>query len=95
MKPTTKQKQMAAFFDGLAHPRRQMILQVLRETGRGGLPFHRLQARTGLSPATLSFHLGKMDSGQILSRRIKGPETWLSLNPAPFAIFSTPALAAL
>jgi len=80
MKPTDKHKKSAVFFDALAHPRRQMILQVLEEVKAGGLPFHRLQARTGLSAATLSFHLGKMNAGGILQRQIKGPETWLSLN---------------
>ncbi len=94
MKPTPKQKNMAVFFDALAHPRRQMIIQVLQETGHRGMPFHRLQKRTGLSPATLSFHLGKMNAGEILNRKIKGPETWLSLDPTPFARFSTPPVLA-
>ena len=94
MKPTDKHKKMAKFFDALAHPRRQIIVQVLQKTGRRGLPFHRLQSRTGLSPATLSFHLRKMDAGQILTRRIKGPETWLSLDPTPFLTMETPMVAA-
>jgi len=94
MKPTEKHKHMAKFFDALAHPRRQMIIQILQETGRRGLPFHRLQGRTGLTPATLSFHLRKMDDGKILNRKIKGPETWLSLDPAPFLSMETPMVAA-
>ncbi len=90
MKPTNKHQKAAAFFDALAHPRRQMILQVLREVSAEGIPFHRLQWRTGLSAATLSFHLGKMNAGGILRRKIKGPETWLSLNYGAFSRFSTP-----
>jgi DNA-binding transcriptional ArsR family regulator len=93
MKPTDKHKYMARFFDALAHPRRQMIIQVLQETGRRGLPFNRLQSRTGLTPATLAFHLRKMDDGQILNRKIKGPETWLSLDPTPFLTMETSMVA--
>ena len=91
MKPTAKQKSMAALFDALAHPRRQMLFQVLQESGREGLAFHHLLKRTGLTPATLAFHLKKMQDGQILIRKIKGVETWVSLNLAPFARFPLPA----
>ena len=90
MKPTAKQEVLASFFNALAHPRRQMIFQVLRDTGREGIPFYRLQRRTGLTRATLSFHLRKMGEGRILHRKIKGPETWYSLNTAPFSLFQVP-----
>jgi len=90
MKPTAKQEVLASFFNALAHPRRQMIFQVLRDTGREGIPYRHLQRRTGLTRATLSFHLRKMGEGRILNRRIKGPETWYSLNTAPFSLFDTP-----
>ncbi len=90
MKPTAKQEVLASFFNALAHPRRQMIFQVLRDTGREGIPYGRLQGRTGLTRATLSFHLRKMGEGRILYRRIKGPETWYSLNTAPFSLFNAP-----
>ncbi|HIP22097.1 MAG TPA: ArsR family transcriptional regulator [Rhodobacteraceae bacterium] len=90
MKPTAKQEVLASFFNALAHPRRQMIFQVLREIGREGLPYQRLQARTGLTRATLSFHLRKMGEGRILNRKVKGQETWYSLNTSPFSLFNAP-----
>jgi len=90
MKPTVKHKEMADFFDALAHPRRQMIIQILQGTGRRGLPFNRLLSRTGLTASTLAFHLRKMDAGRILHRKIKGPETWLSLDPSPFLTMNIP-----
>jgi len=90
MKPTPKQESMASFFNALAHPRRQMIFQVLRDMGREGIPYHRLQSRTGLTRATLSFHLRKMAEGRILNRKVKGKESWYSLNLSPFALFDSP-----
>ena len=87
MKPTGKQEKMAAFFIALAHPRRQMIFQILKDSGNNGMPFHRLLHRTGLTPPTLAFHLGKMREGQIINRKIKGPETWLTRNLSPFAAY--------
>ena len=89
MKPTAKQESMASFFNALAHPRRQMIFQVLKESGRKGMPVHQLLKRTGLTAPTLAFHLRKMGEGRILSRKIKGPETWLTLNLSPFAAYNT------
>ncbi len=67
-----------------------MIFQVLRNTGREGMPYGHLQTRTGLTRATLSFHLGKMNEGQILLRKVKGVETWYALNLSPFALFDAP-----
>jgi DNA-binding transcriptional ArsR family regulator len=93
MKPTSKQEKLATFFNALAHPRRQMIFQVLRDSGREGLPYNRLQTRTGLTRPALSFHLGKMADGQILSRKVKGIYTWYALNTAPFALFDAPLTA--
>ncbi len=93
MKPTDKQVTLAALFNALAHPRRQMIFQVLRDAGQEGMPYHRLRTRTGLTRATLSFHLGKMGDGRILNRKPKGLETWYSLNIAPFSLFDTPIRA--
>jgi len=90
MKPTPKQETLALLFDALAHPRRQMLFQILRESGREGLAFHHLIKRTGLTPTTLAFHLKKMQEGRILKRKIKGVETWVSLNMAPFALFPQP-----
>jgi len=90
MKPTAKQETLASLFDALSHPRRQMLFQILRDSGREGLAFHHLKKRTGLTPTTLAFHLKKMQDGRILDRKIKGVETWLSLNTAPFAMFPIP-----
>ncbi len=90
MKPTSKQETMAALFTALAHPRRQMLFQILRDSGQEGLAFHHLIKRTGLTPTTLAFHLGKMEGGRIVKRKNKGVETWLSLNLAPFALFPVP-----
>jgi DNA-binding transcriptional ArsR family regulator len=90
MKPTTKQETLASLFNALAHPRRQMIFQVLRDIGREGIPYGRLQHRTGLTRATLSFHLGKMNEGRILRRKVKGVETWYALNLSPFALIDLP-----
>ena len=90
MKPTAKQETLALLFSALAHPRRQMLFQILRDAGREGMAFHHLMKRTGLTPTTLAFHLGKMQDGRIVSRKIKGVETWLSLNLAPFAQFPVP-----
>ena len=90
MKPTAKQESMATFFNALAHPRRQMIFQVLRGTGREGIPYYRLQSRTGLTRATLSFHLRKMAEGRIPKRKVKGKESWYLPNLSPFALFDAP-----
>ncbi len=90
MKPTAKQESLALFFNALAHPRRQMIFQVLQGYGREGIPYNRLQTRTGLTRPTLSFHLRKMGEGRILKRRVKGVETWYGLNTASFAQFNIP-----
>ncbi len=87
MKPTPKQEDLAALFNALAHPRRQMLFQIMQNAGREGLAFHQLMQRTGLTPTTLAFHLKKMQEGRIVKRKIKGVETWLSLNLAPFARF--------
>ncbi len=84
MKPTSKQKSMAMFFDSLAHPRRLMLFHVLRDAGQNGMAIHHLLKRTGLTPATLSFHLEKMQKGRILNRKIKGSEVWVSVNHGPF-----------
>ncbi len=91
MKPTPKQKTMADFFDALGHPRRQMIFQILKETGAKGLPFHALLKRSGLRDSTLSFHLRKLDQGRLLKRQTKGRETWLSLDLRTFFMFVEPA----
>ena len=90
MKPTAKQEALALFFNALAHPRRQMIFQVLRESGKEGLAYKRIQSRTGLTRATLSFHLRKMGDGHVLNRSVKGPETWYSLNLSSFSLFGAP-----
>lgn len=90
MKPTTKQEEMADVFNALAHPRRQMLFQLLGEAGREGLAHGQLLKRTGLTNTTLAFHLGKMQKGGIVKRKIKGVETWVSLNLAPFARFPVP-----
>jgi len=95
MKPTPKQEVLANSFNALAHPRRQMIFKVLHHAGPKGLPFHRLLERTGLKRATLAFHLGKMTAGKLVKRRIKGPETWLTLDYAPFILFQEPISACL
>ena len=87
MKPTPKHEDMAEMFNALAHPRRQMLFQILQNAGQEGLAFHHLIKRTGLTPTTLAFHLGKMQNGRIVNRKVKGVETWLSLNLAPFARF--------
>ncbi len=89
MKPTAKHKSMAKFFDALAHPRRQMLFQILRGAGQEGMAFHHLLKRTKLTPATLAFHLAKMQDGQILNRKAKGSETWLSVNHGPLARLET------
>jgi len=87
MKPTAKQETLALLFNALSHPRRQMLFQILRDAGREGMAFHHLMKRTGLTPTTLAFHLKKMQDGKIVNRQIKGVETWLSLNLAPFKLF--------
>ncbi len=84
MKPTYKQELAADFFNALAHPRRQMLFQILRAAGPKGMPFHRLIAQSGLNRTTLAFHISKMTRGHLVRRRIKGPETWLTVNPAAF-----------
>ena len=90
MKPTDKQEIMAEVFNALAHPRRQMLFQILQEAGREGLAHGQLLKRTGLTNTTLAFHLAKMQKGRVVKRKIKGVETWLTLNLAPFARFPVP-----
>jgi len=89
MKPTSKQKSMATFFDALAHPRRLMLFHILRDSGQNGLAIHHLLKRTKLTPATLAFHLDKMQKGKILKRKTKGSEIWLTVNHGPFAQLET------
>ncbi|MEE9455090.1 MAG: hypothetical protein V3V13_12030 [Paracoccaceae bacterium] len=89
MKPTYKQKISADFFNGLAHPRRQMLFQILREYGAAGMPFHSLLSRSGFTPSTLAFHISKMAKGHIVKRKIKGAETWLILNKSSFDLYYT------
>ena len=67
-----------------------MLFQILQDAGREGVAHHQLLKRTGLTNTTLAFHLGKMQKGRIVDRKIKGVETWLSLNLAPFARFPVP-----
>lgn len=90
MKPTDKQIKLALFFNALAHPRRQMIFQLLQASGSKGLMYKHLQQRSGLTRATLSFHLGKMGEGRILHRKVKGAETWYSINRSALALFDIP-----
>jgi len=77
---------MAVFFDALSHPRRLMLFHMLRDSGQEGMAIHQLLKCTKLTPATLSFHLGKMQQGRILKRKTKGPEVWFSVNHVPFAV---------
>jgi len=72
----------ARFFTALGHPRRLLICDILRRRGPEGLQFDLLSQQCRLSPSTLAHHLGQMDRGGILVRKVKGRETWLSLNEA-------------
>ncbi len=89
MKPTPKQKNMAVFFDALAHPRRQMLFHILRDSGARGMAIHHLLKRTKLTPATLAFHLEKMQKGRVIRRKAKGSEIWVTVNHSPFAQLET------
>jgi len=89
MKPTSKQKSMAVFFDALAHPRRLMLFHILRDSGQNGMAIHHLLNRTKLTPATLAFHLEKMQKGRVLKRKVKGSEIWVSVNRGSFAQLET------
>ena len=89
MKPTLKQKHMAIFFDALSHPRRLMLFHMLRDSGQSGMAIHQLLKCTNLTPATLSFHLGKMLQGRILKRKTKGSEVWFSVNHGAFAMLDS------
>ncbi|NOR61063.1 MAG: helix-turn-helix domain-containing protein [Rhodobacteraceae bacterium] len=91
MKPTPKHQSMANFFDALGHPRRQMIFQILKETGPKGVPFHSLLMQSSLTASTLSFHLQKLDKGRLLKRKTKGRESWISLDLRTFFQFVEPA----
>ncbi len=82
MKPNKIHEQNAAFFQALSHRRRQMLFEILKQHGADGLPFHRLQNKSGLSSAILSHHLRFMTQGGILQRTQKGRETWISLDIA-------------
>ena len=89
MKPTSKQESMAVFFDALAHPRRLMLFHILRDAGQNGMAIHHLLNRTKLTPATLAFHLDKMQKGRVLKRKVKGSEIWLTVNHGSFAQLKT------
>jgi len=80
---------MAIFFDALAHPRRLMLLHILRNSGQNGMAIHHLIKHTNLTPATLSFHLEKMQKGEILKRRVKGSEVWFTVNNRSFSQLAT------
>ncbi|MHA1128222.1 MAG: ArsR/SmtB family transcription factor [Alphaproteobacteria bacterium] len=80
MKPTKKQETFAGFFFALSHKRRLMICEILLRHGPTGLSFGTLQIKTRLCASTLGHHLEHMHKGGILRRRIKGTETWLSMD---------------
>lgn len=82
MKPTKNQETLAGFFFALSHKRRLMICEVLLRHSPAGLSFGMLQAKTHLCASTLGHHLEHMHKGGVLLRRIKGTETWLSMDLA-------------
>lgn len=80
MKPSRLQEKRALFFDAIAHRRRQMIVSILIAQGKKGLSFAQLGRQANLPAATLSFHLRQMDKGCILHQRIRGAQTWISID---------------
>lgn len=84
MKPSIDNAQNADFFNALAHKRRQMLCEILLKHGAKGLPVHRLKQKSGLKVSTLTHHLHHMTKGNLIQRRQKGRETWISVNLAYF-----------
>lgn len=89
MKPTQNQDYLATFFIALGHRRRQMLCEILADIGSKGITYGGLKTKSGLSKATLSHHLNFMDKGGIIKRRIKGRETWYSLDMSALSICSS------
>ena len=88
MKPMQNQDKLATFFIALGHRRRQMLCEILAETGSKGITYGGLQMKSGLTKATLTHHLRFMGNGGIIKRRVKGRETWYSLDVSVLAAWS-------
>lgn len=73
---------IATAFTALSHKRRILIFRILQKEGE--LTHKALQARTGFRAMTLSHHLGPMVAAGLVSRRVRGPYTYLSLRPGPW-----------
>lgn len=80
MKPTKTHEFNAAFFTALSHRRRQMLCEILLRHAPKGLPFGVLQTQSGLKVSTLTHHLRFMYQGDILRRKQKGREAWISVD---------------
>jgi len=74
----------AGFFQGLAHPTRIAIIEMLRE---GELSCCALKARLGVEQSNLSQHLAVLRSRQLVDARKDGQQVFYSVrNPILFEI---------
>ena len=71
---------VAAAMNALAHQRRVVIFEILRNAA-DGLPYGALLERAGLSLSTLNHHLGPMRAAGLVVTRRKGHEVIYRLAP--------------
>ena len=82
--PRIPRARQTAIFKALADPHR---LELLRRIARAGCPLPCAQARAALaiSAATLSHHIGELDSAGLIDVRREGKFAYLTLRPGMLA----------
>ncbi|MCF6276068.1 MAG: helix-turn-helix domain-containing protein, partial [Robiginitomaculum sp.] len=73
--PLRNHKMLADTFDALGHKRRVEIFKQLSLCDNKQAQFGHLCTLSGLTPATLSFHLKKMQKGGLIVRKQVGNAT--------------------
>ncbi len=93
----SRRQKLADGFTALSHQRRVLIADILARQGKRSLRFDALAAKARVDEGTLRHHLKQMDKAGLITRRYRGPETWISLNhraieqlPTHFDIVETP-----
>lgn len=77
--PQKQHQMLADTFDALGHKRRVEIFKQLSLYTNQQVQFGHLCTLSGLTPATLSFHLNKMQKGGLVVRKQVGNATHICL----------------
>ena len=67
-------KDAISAFAALAQDTRLDALRLLIRVGPNGLPAGRIASALGVTPSTLSFHLGQLERAGLLTKRRRGRE---------------------